>query len=226
MKNVSRDIVLFLCIVCPIQYLQAAPIKSIQKTSAQIEHTAKRINNITEYVGRLIDNGYNIFHDKTISETEKTAKITKLISSHLYLDWMAKYTLGRHRRTLSKEKINEFCKVYSQFVITSYTDLSVTYGGRKAILKKIRKIDDNMFIVNMEIARPNGQQSIKMDYLVHQISNNIKDTYQIADIITEGISILNSQQAEFNSVISNQGIDALINDLRSRINYKKNQNTI
>lgn len=178
-------------------------------------------NDLKIYIEKLIDDGYKTFNDKTISNSERTNKARKLIGSHLHLDWMAKYTLGRHRRVISKNKINEFSKVYSQFVIKAYTDLSTSYNGEKAVLRNIRQIDDDMFIVNMEIVKPSGQHPIKIDYLIHKIDTDKKDPYRIGDIITEGISILNSQQAEFNSVISNRGIDALIDDLRSRTEYSK-----
>ena len=197
MKNISFTIFLF------IFYISSAYANS-------------EVQELKVYVENLIDKGYEIFNDQNLSNTERTDKSRRLIRSHLHLDWMAKYTLGRHRRVVSKNKIAEFSKIYSQFVVKAYTDLSTSYNGEKAVLKRIRQINDDMFIVNTEILRPGGQLPIKVDYLVHKIENGIEDIYLIGDIITEGISILNSQQAEFNSVISNRGIDALIVDLKSR----------
>jgi len=179
-------------------------------------YASSEVQELKVYVENLIDKGYEIFNDQTLSDTERTDKSRQLIRSHLHLDWMAKHTLGRHRRVISKNKIAEFSKIYSQFVVKAYTDLSTSYNGEKAVLKKIRQINDDMFIVNTEILRPGGQLPIKVDYLVHKIENGIEDIYLIGDIITEGISILNSQQAEFNSVISSRGIDGLITDLQSR----------
>jgi phospholipid transport system substrate-binding protein len=168
------------------------------------------------YVEQLINKGYNIFNDSTLSDTEKNIKARELIGSHLHVDWMANYTLGRYRRNLPPETLKKFITVYSQFVIKAYADLSSSYSGEKAVLQSIRKIEDDMFIVNMEILRPSGQPSIKVDYLVHKINSDKKNPYRIGDIITEGISILNSQQAEFLSVISNRGIEALIDELHNR----------
>jgi len=172
---------------------------------------------LKNYVEDLINEGYKLVHDESLTDAQRHVKSSRLIRSHLYLDWMAKYTLGRNRRIIESEKINEFVKVYSKFVVKVYADLSSNYNGEKAVLKSVRKIDDDMFIVNMEITRPSGQPAIKIDYLVHKMENNTKDPYRIGDIITEGISVLNSQQSEFNSVLSSGGIDALIADLESRM---------
>ena len=178
-------------------------------------------NDLKIYIETLIDEGYTTFNDPKLSDAQKNTTARELIRSHLYLDWMANYALGRHRRSISSAKLDEFIKVYSQFVIKAYSDLSSSYSGEKAVLKNIRQTEDDMFIINMEILRPSGQSPIKVDYLVHKIDGNKKDPYRISDIITEGISILNSQQAEFNSVISTRGIDSLIDELRNRTYSKK-----
>ena len=206
MKAITH--ILFLVLLC------ASPVASASKHNAETEALKK-------YAEDLINDGYAIFNNKNFSEYDRHKKFSRLIRSHLYLDWMAKYSLGRHRRTIEKEKIAEFAKVYARFVVKAYADLSSTYNGEKAVLKQIKQIDDDMFIVNMEVMRPGAQAPIKIDYLVHKIDNKTKDPYRISDIITEGISILNSQQAEFNSVISARGIDALISDLKVRAERNK-----
>lgn len=180
-------------------------------------YASNDVDDLKKYVKDLIDEGYELVHDNSLTESQRYKKSSRLIRSHLHLDWMAEYTLGRNRRMIPDDKIAEFIKIYSQFVVKVYADLSSNYNGEKAVLKNVKQIDDDMFIVNMEIVRPSGQQPVKIDYLIHKIENGTKTPYRIGDIITEGISILNSQQSEFNSVISSRGIDALIAELKQKI---------
>ena len=77
-----------------------------------------------------------------------------------------------------------------------------------------------MFIINMEILKKDSDMPVKVDYLVHKLEKTKQNPYKVGDIITEGVSILNSQQSEFNNIISNQGIDALIDDLKGKISKK------
>lgn len=111
---------------------------------------------LKKYVGYLIDEGCKLVHNKNLTESQRYRKYSRLIRSHLHLDWMAKYTLGHNCRTISGKKITEFAKIYSQFVVKVYADLPNNYNGEKAIIKNLKKIDDDMFIVNMKIARPPG----------------------------------------------------------------------
>ncbi len=174
------------------------------------------------YVEELIQEGSDLVNDQSLSEGERLVKSSAMIKSHLYLDWMAKYTLGRHRRAISEAQLKEFVSVYSLFVVKAYADLTTNYKGEKAVLTNIKQIDDDLFIVNSELVRPGSQSPIKVDYLVHKIEGNKEDPYLVGDIITEGISILNSQQSEFNSVISSHGIDWLIADLKKRAQSSAN----
>jgi phospholipid transport system substrate-binding protein len=181
----------------------------------------KGADDLKVYAEKIIDEVYDIFNDKTLSIQARTEKIKEFIKENLYLEWMAKFTLGRHRKTIPQAKINEFVKVYSEFIVKAYSDLSTSYSGEKAILKNIKQIDDDMYMIHMELVKPNGQPPIKIDYLVHKIDNDKTHPYRVGDIITEGISILNSQQAEFNNVITTHGIDGLMKDLRSRATSNK-----
>lgn len=183
---------------------------------AKSYHSVNEEHLLKEYITTLIDDGYKLFNDAKVSREERNKKIEKLLNDNLYLEWMAKYSLGRHRRTISDKKISEFIAVYSRFVVKAYVDLTQHYDGEKAKLKSVKQLDDDMFLVNMEIMKPGSNSPIRVDYLVHQLEDAKDNQFRVADIITEGISILNSQQAEFNNIISTQGIDALIEDLREK----------
>ena len=79
-------------------------------------------------------------------------------------------------------------------------------------------LDDSEYIVKTEVIQ-NGQPSIKVDYLVRDVGAGMgkKANLKISDVITEGVSMINSQQAEFNSMISSGGVDALMTQLKTKI---------
>lgn len=180
-------------------------------------------NEIKFFIKDLIQQGYDLFHDPDISRSELEKETSRLIRDNLHLNWMANYTLGRHKKSLTQEKISEFTDVYKKFVVLAYTSLSNSYDGEKAIITSVQKLNDFMFMVNLEIAKPNSTKNIKVAYLVHKIEDESSDKiFLIGDVITEGVSILHSQQSEFSSVISQRGFDSLIGDLKNRLKRIKN----
>lgn len=176
---------------------------------------------IRNYVDDLLDKSYKIINDKSLSSDQKVSRSSALVKSNLHLDWMANYALGRNKRSLSAGKVKEFTDVYSKFVVRAYAELVRDYSGEKANIKNIKKVDEYMYIVEMEIVKPDSPDPIRIEYLVHKIEGSKQEPYKVADIITEGVSILNSQQAEFNSIISTQGIDGLIADLKNKAASKQ-----
>ena len=178
------------------------------------------IVSLREYAENLFDREYKIFSDDSLSKIERINKTKDFINSNFYLDWMAKYALGRNRKGLTQDKINEFSHIYSDFIIETYSELSTSYRGEKSVLKQVLEIDDGLFIVSTEIIRPTSTRRNKVEYLIHRTEH--EDTpYLVGDIIAEGISMLNSHQAEFNSVISEEGIDELILHLLERVDSIK-----
>lgn len=200
MKVINR-ILLYICILAynPMAYAD--------------EETEK----LKVYVNKLITDGYNIVNDANLSAADKVNRSSTLIRANLHLDWMAEYTLGRHKKNLSAGKIKEFTEVYSKFIVQAYADLSKNYSNVKAVVRKVNKVDDNVFLVSMEIFKKDSDSPVAVDYLVHKLANAKQNPYKVGDIITEGVSILNSQQTEFDNVISNNGIDALINNLKEKL---------
>ena len=174
---------------------------------------------LKSYVQTLLKESYDLFHDDSLTKSEKKIKSARIIRSHLYLDWMAKQALGRNRLTMPPEKLNEFIKVYSDFVVMAYSDLVANYSGESAVLLNVKPVNDELFLVNTEVRDTTGKPPTRINYLVHKLPDSkATGKFLVGDIIAEGISILNSQQSEFNSVILSRGIDSLISDLKKRTN--------
>lgn len=173
---------------------------------------------IEQYVDTLVEKVSTMLSDPAISEEQKVKKSRQLMAENLDLEWMAKYSLGRHRKELDMPQLKDFTKIYSSYVIKTYSDLVRNYKGQKAVIKKVSNLDDAEYIVKTEVIQ-NGQPPIKVDYLVRDVGagKGKKANLKISDVITEGVSMINSQQAEFNSMISNGGIDALITELKKKI---------
>jgi phospholipid transport system substrate-binding protein len=174
------------------------------------------MEDLQKYVQHVVDEGYSIVADKSLNLEQRKAKSALVIRDSLYLEWMAKYTLGRHRKDLAEEKLQEFIRAYSDYVVQAYADLSKNYNGQKLVFVNTRELDEDVFLVKTQIVNPKSTDSLKVDYLVHKTFKNGAKEYLIGDIITEGVSILNSQQSEFSNILAEQGVDALIANLKTK----------
>ncbi|MGI4775875.1 MAG: MlaC/ttg2D family ABC transporter substrate-binding protein [Janthinobacterium lividum] len=174
--------------------------------------------NIEQYVSSIVDEASTLLSNDKISEAQKISKSSDLMAQNLDLNWMARYSLGRHRKDFNSAQIDQFTKVYSIYIIKTYSDLIRNYKGQKAVIKKVvQLVEGKEYIVKTEVIQ-SGQSRISVDYLVHDVNQNSKGkpALKISDIITEGVSAIHSQQQEFNSVINSRGFDALITELKQK----------
>lgn len=183
----------------------------------QLAYANNEEENLKAYINSLIINGYNIINDKSLTDNKKNELSNRLIHNNLHLDWMAEHTLGHHKKNLSAKKIKEFTEIYSRFIIQTYTNILRNYTAIEVVIKTVNKINNSTFIVDVEIFKQDSNLPIRVEYLVHKVANNSKNAYNIGDIIMEGISILNSQQVEFDSILSKGGIDSLITNLKRKL---------
>ncbi|WP_425363286.1 MlaC/ttg2D family ABC transporter substrate-binding protein [Candidatus Tisiphia endosymbiont of Hybos culiciformis] len=172
-------------------------------------HSAVNDNNggVDNYVNQLIKDGLEVFNDQNLTQDAKISKSKKLILANLDSDWMAKFTIGVYRRTLTPEQIKQFTEVYSNYVSKVYADLVKNYHGQQPKVEQVRILDKGEFMVEMLIG------TVKVNYLVRQKDASDKTSFKVSDVITEGVSMISSQQSEFMNILSNSGFDTLIDEL-------------
>lgn len=167
---------------------------------------------IEEYINNLMNNAFAVLHDSNLPQNQKIPKVEKMLHDNLDTKWMAKFTLGRMIKTLEEKQINDFVDTYSKYIIHSYASAVSLYKGEVVKIQEVIKIDEEFSIVKTTIHKNEGS-IINVDYLV--ITS--KSGYKVCDVITEGISLINSQKAEYTNMIASQGIEHLLKELQSKL---------
>ncbi len=167
---------------------------------------------ITDYVDKILNQFIAIANDQALHSDTKVAKVKPLLLENLDIDWMSKFTLGKHRRELTQEQIANFSNIYKSYIIASYASAIKQYTGQQIKINSVQNISDNEYIVKTSIIK-NGQDPLMINYLVRSYPG---DVYKVFDVVTEGVSMITSQQAEFSNTITTSGISSLESDLISK----------
>jgi phospholipid transport system substrate-binding protein len=166
-----------------------------------------------EFVRKLIDNSFEILRDQSLEQNQKTQKVEELISVNMDLSWMSKFVLGRYRRSLTSSQIESFTQIYSDYVVKTYSSAVKGYNDEEIKIQSKVSISEAEFAIKTQLLRKN-LDPVNVDYLVRKLDDG---TFKVFDIVTEGISLINSHQAEFANIISNSGYDALIAEIKYKI---------
>ena len=127
------------------------------------------------------------------------------------------YSLGAHRKGLSKDKLNEYEKVFAEYFLKSFSSRLSEYSNPMIKVNSKKKINDNNTIVSSTLVATDRRPEVKID---GRIYTNNPDNLLIRDLIIEGLSLARTQKEEFASVLnSNDGdINALFKTLEEFTN--------
>ena len=122
------------------------------------------------------------------------------------------YSLGSHRKGLSKDQLNEYEKVFREYFLKSFSSRLSEYSNPMIEVNSKKKINDNYTIVSSTLVATDTRPEVKIDWRIYTKN---PDNLLIRDLIIEGLSLARTQKEEFSSIInSNEGkIEALIKNL-------------
>ena len=122
------------------------------------------------------------------------------------------YSLGKHRKNLSKEQLKNYKIVFEAYFLKSFSSRLAEYSNPEIIVNSQKIINENYTIVSSTLVATDSRPEVKIEWRVY---TKDPDNLLIRDLIIEGLSLARTQKEEFSSIInSNDGkIEALIKNL-------------
>lgn len=156
-----------------------------------------------------------IVKDDKASTDAKQKKIEALFDDKVDINYVAKFVLGKHWRGATPEQQTAYMAAYKPFIMKNYAGKLTKYSGQTYQLKAPRE-DSDAVVVTMEIVDPSNT-TVLVDYRLREEGAG---AYKIIDISVEGVSLLTTQRSEFDSIVSNKGVDGLIEALKKQVAAK------
>ena len=152
-----------------------------------------------------------------LSKEQRIDELKKIAADTVDIKGIGFYSLGKHRKNLSDDKINEYSNVFHEYFMTSFSSRLAEYSNPIIEVNSKEKINENYTIVSSTLAATEKRPAIKIDWRVYTKN---PDKPLIRDLIIEGLSLARTQKEEFNSIIQSADgdIEALLTNLK---NFKK-----
>ena len=149
---------------------------------------------------------------RNASVEEKVETLKDIAKETVDVRGIGFYSLGSHRKGLSKDQLNEYEKVFKEYFLKSFSSRLSEYSNPMIKVNSKKKINDNYTIVSSTLVATDTRPEVKIDWRIYTKN---PDNLLIRDLIIEGLSLARTQKEEFSSIInSNDGkIEALIKNL-------------
>lgn len=181
-------------------------VLAVFAVSISISQAATGIDGAKSFATGIAKDAIMILEDSHLSQMGKREKIRALFSNSIDFRWVARFVLGKHWRTATPQQREAYLENYKRFIIQSYSGKLEQYSGENYTIKQARQEGEpGEYLITLELQSSN-EPPIYLEYRIREQSGR----YQIFDIMVEGVSLITTQRSEFNSVVSNKGLDFLI----------------
>lgn len=126
---------------------------------------------------------------------------------------IAQVVLGRRYWTgLSEEQQLRFIDTFSRLSTATYAARFDEFNNEKFRRVSEETLKKDLILIKTEIVKESGE-TVRLDYVVQAKD----DQWLIVNVIADGVSDLALKQADYTSVLRDQGFDALIGKLNDKI---------
>ena len=140
--------------------------------------------------------------------------------------------IGKHLKKTTKEERRAFVPVFREYLVTSYAQVFTLYDNQAVEFAPERSFEGKRIVaVGSRIIMP-GRDNIDVSFKVR--FNKKTKNWQAFDMVAEGVSLLDSKQAELGGIIRQKGLPYVTEllkrkstrDIVFKSSSQKNKNTV
>ena len=165
--------------------------------------------NIKKVMDNKIKQSINILKNKSLNQKQKEAKIIKIMDPIFSYRTMAKISLGKKWKTLSKSDKNAFAKAFEQKIKLSYVDKLKLYHNQKVVTSSPKKIKKNRIKLTTRIIGNAETYKIVNSFFKKKHSRQ----WYIYDVKLAGVSIIQTYRRQFKDFLRTKSFKQLLRSL-------------
>ena len=172
----------------------------------------------TDFIQTLGDEFVAVLADKELPAERRLEEFRRLFIESFDVATISRFALGRYWRRASKSQRQEYGRLFSDYIVNTYSARLGQYSGEKIIVGKVRNDRKRDRIVSSKIVRLKGKP-VRLDWRLRRRGEDFK----VVDVVIEGVSMAITQRDAFASVIRRGGgkVESLLEELRSKVLSKE-----
>lgn len=119
--------------------------------------------------------------------------------------------LGNQIKQTTPAQRDAFVEVFTEYMVSSYADALAHFDKQTVKVEPGKAPNGNITAVNVSVKEA-GKPDILLEFKLRK--NNKTGEWKAFDMVAEGISLLSAKQSELGGLIRQDGIDAVIAQLR------------
>lgn len=176
---------------------------------AQVESPDALIKKVTDDVLNIVR------QDKDI-QNGNSKKAIELVEAkvlpHFNFQHMTALAMGRDWHKATAEQKKRLTEEFRTLLVRTYSNALTGYKDQTVRFKPTKmQSGDTDVEVKTEILQP-GSKPIQLDYSMEKLAEG----WKVYDVVVAGVSLVTNYREEFNTVVRDQGVDALVKQLQAK----------
>ncbi|MEA3512626.1 MAG: ABC transporter substrate-binding protein [Campylobacterota bacterium] len=187
-----------------IVYAIIALIVMVQISFANEQQTLKQnfLNKIDEVI--------IVVQNKALSKDDRNTNIVDVLTPMFDFELMAKLSLGKKYKSLTKEEKKKFIKLYVKRMKKSYSSKIDAYSDEKVEVVKILQPKSNRIELVTDLVSKDSKLKISYKFYKPKKKMRSKDSWLIYDVVILGVSILKTDKIQFNEYLREKSLADLM----------------
>lgn len=165
------------------------------------------------FIQKLGENAVATLSGEDATLEQREAVVRGLLRENLDLELMGRFVLGPAWRGASEEERAEYLDLFADYVVTSYARRLGGYSGQQFRITNTGGAGRADVMVQTEITQE-GAPPIRAGWRVRGYDDG---GLKIIDVVVEGISMLQTERSQFDSLIRQGGMAGLLETLRVQL---------
>jgi phospholipid transport system substrate-binding protein len=159
----------------------------------------------------MVNGALAVLRDPRVSLRDERERLRAIADAHLDFESMARSTLGYHWRDLTPDQRARFTALFKSFIEDAYLSRIQDYSGQDVTFLR-ETVDGADYGEVYSQVVGNGDEPVQLNFMLHRENGE----WKIYDVAVDGISITANYRTQFNRVMNNQGLDALMGELTTK----------
>jgi phospholipid transport system substrate-binding protein len=137
-------------------------------------------------------------------------KLKEAVAERFDFDEMAKRSLGAQWQKRSPAEQQEFVRVFTELLETTYLSKLEEYAGEKIQFLNERQ-DKDSAEVKTKLVNKKGEE-----YLLDYRLSSMNGDWKVSDVVVENISLVNNYRSQFNRVLTKSSFEELVAAMKQK----------
>lgn len=124
--------------------------------------------------------------------------------------------IGKHLKNTTKQERDDFVPVFRDYLVTSYAQVFTLYDKQPVEFEETKDFSDKKIVAVDSRIIMTGRDNIDVSFKVRK--NRKTNEWKAFDLVAEGVSLLDSKQAELSGVIRQKGLPHVTELLKEKSN--------